>query len=287
MRVLITGAAGLVGSHLASVSPGAIALGHAKLDITDAEAVRRLRADVIFNCAVIGVDQCEADPELAERVNVEGPANLARAAERIVHFSTNYVFDGHRTAGLYGVEDAAHPINVYGATKLRGERAVLAASPRALIIRTSWVYGPGKDSFLSTVAARLARGERVQAITDTFASTTYVHDLVARVMELVQHGASGIHHVVNDGICSYETFALEAARLAGASPDLIDRASEASHARPAPPPALDAAAMPPADAEVGGRAGGVRARLSGPDFLARTMHCIRAGGLNGFNEQSR
>lgn len=236
MRVLITGAAGLVGSHLARRFPGAIALGHAELDITNLDAVRRLRADVIFNCAVIGVDECEADPELAERVNVLGPATLARSAERLVHFSTNYVFDGHRTAGLYGVDDAAHPINVYGATKLRGERAVLAASPRALIVRTSWVYGPGKESFLSTVAARLARGERVQAITDTFASTTYVNDLVGRVMELVQRGESGIHHVVNEGVCSYETFALEAARLVGASPGLIDRASEASHARPAPRP---------------------------------------------------
>ena len=237
MRIVITGASGLVGSHLAARFPDAIALTHRDLDITDADAVRGLNADRIFNCAVIGVDDCEADPELAERINVLGPANLASVAAHIVHFSTNYVFDGGRTSGVpYAPDDDAQPINVYGATKLRGERAVLAANPRALIVRTSWVYGPGKNSFLATVAARLARGERVQAITDTFAGTTYVHDLVERVAQLVEQGASGIHHVVNDGVCSYESFALEAARLVGASPELIDRTSESAHRRPAARP---------------------------------------------------
>ena len=113
---------------------------------------------------------------------------------------------------------------------------MLAAASRALIVRTSWVFGPAKNSFLSTVAARLVRGERVQAITDTFASTTFVGDLTARVRELVQRGAYGTHHVVNDGICSYETFALEAARLTGVPETLIDRVTEASLRRPAPRP---------------------------------------------------
>jgi dTDP-4-dehydrorhamnose reductase len=203
--------------------------------------VQRVRPAVIFNCAVIGVDECEADPALAERVNVAGPAHLAAAAARVgatmVHFSSNYVFDGRRTNGVpYTVDDEAQPINVYGVTKLRGERAAVDANSRALIIRTSWVFGEGKASFLSTVAARLARGERVQAITDTFASTTYVHDLVARVLELVQRAQPGTVHVVNDGICSYETFARESARILGASETLIETATEASHARPAPRP---------------------------------------------------
>jgi len=245
MRALITGAAGLVGSALANAYEDTVALRHRDLDITDARAVdemvQRVRPEVVFNCAVIGVDECETDPDLAERVNVIGPAQLAASAERvgatIVHFSTNCVFDGRRTTGVpYTIDDEPHPINVYGATKLRGERAVTDAASRALIIRTSWVFGRGKASFLSTVAARLARGERVQAVHDTFASTTYVHDLVARVLELVQRAQSGTYHVVNDAICSYETFAREAARLVGASETLIESAPEASHARPAPRP---------------------------------------------------
>ena len=246
MRVLITGAAGLVGSALAArYGEESVALRHRDLDITDARAVeetmQRLRPDVVFNCAVIGVDECEADPALAERVNVIGPAQLAASAERIgatiVHFSSNYVFDGQRTTGVpYTIDDEPQPINVYGKTKLRGERAVTDAASRALIIRTSWVFGRGKESFLSTVATRLARGERVRAINDTFASTTYVHDLVARVMELVERGHPGTYHVVNEGVCSHETFAREAARIVGASELLIESASEASQARLAPRP---------------------------------------------------
>jgi dTDP-4-dehydrorhamnose reductase len=103
-------------------------------------------------------------------------------------------------------------------------------------VRTSWVFGPAKDNFLSTVAERLARGERVQAITDTFASTTSVRDLTARVMEFVQGNAYGTHHVVNDGVCSYETFALVAARIVGAPETLIDRVTEVSMRRRAPRP---------------------------------------------------
>ncbi|HEX7150286.1 MAG TPA: SDR family oxidoreductase [Thermoanaerobaculia bacterium] len=247
MRVLITGAAGLVGSSLAAAYEGhaVVALRHRDLDITDAravdDAVGRIRPDVIFNCAVIGVDDCESDPALAERVNVAGPEQLARAAESlgaaIVHFSTNYVFDGRRTDGIaYTAEDEPSAINVYGVTKARGEQAVRNAAARAIIVRTSWVFGPAKDSFLSTVAARLGHGDRVQAITDTFASTTFVGDLTARVLELVERGAYGTHHVANDGVCSYETFAREAARLTGAPEALIDCRTEESLRRLAPRP---------------------------------------------------
>jgi dTDP-4-dehydrorhamnose reductase len=244
VRVVVTGAAGLVGSHLANAYAGhdVVALRHRDLDITDSQAVdemtERVRPDVIFNCAVIGVDDCEADPALAERINVAGPAALARAAERagasIVHFSTNYVFDGERTSGLpYSIDDDARPVNVYGVTKLLGERAVAAAASRAFIVRTSWVFGAGGRNFLSTVAARLARGERVQTIVDTFASATAVTDLVARVTELVDRGHYGTYHVVNDGICSYESFAREAARLVQSHDGLIETVTEASLARPA------------------------------------------------------
>lgn len=193
---------------------------------------------------MIGVDRCEADPALAERVNVSGPAQLAACAERvgatIVHFSSNYVFDGQRTSIPYTIDDDPRPVNVYGATKLLGEQAVAAAASRAFIVRTSWVFGPAKESFLSTVAARLARGETVQAIADTFASTTFVSDLVMRVQELVRRGHHGTYHVVNEGVCSYESFAREAARLVGLSDDaarrLIETATEASLRRLAPRP---------------------------------------------------
>lgn len=227
MKVLITGAGGLVGRHLAAH----FARGHevaaparAELDITDREAVfRRVggeRPDLVVNCAVIGVDECERDPAAAHAVNVEGPRLLAEAAAaagaELLHFSSNYVFDGRREGREpYTQRDEPRPVNVYGRTKLEGELAARAAAPRSYVVRTSWVYGRGKESFLSTAYARLSGGLTVRAITDTRASTTYVADLAGRVSEILSRRAYGTYHVVNEGACSYYDFALEAARLAG------------------------------------------------------------------------
>jgi dTDP-4-dehydrorhamnose reductase len=123
-------------------------------------------------------------------------------------------------------------------TKLAGERAVMERNPAAQIIRTSWVFGPGKESFLAKAPFALRRGERVTAITDTWASTTYVEDLALRVREIVERGIAGTYHVVNEGVCSHETFAREAAAVVGVPiPDkLIDLTTEVSMNRPAPRP---------------------------------------------------
>jgi dTDP-4-dehydrorhamnose reductase len=246
---LLTGAGGLVSSALAPLFSDIVALKHAALDVADRAAVDavvdRAQPDLIINCAVIGVDECEQDPALARRVNADGPAHLAAAGAQcgaaIVHFSSNYVFDGRPAKREpYTIDDEPHPINVYGRTKLQGERAVLERLARSFIIRTSWVYGPGKNSFLSTVVGRLKRGESVQAIGDTWASTTYVADLAARVREIIDRGTAGTYHVVNDGLCSYETFARDAAGFAGVPSEVADRLieviSEAAVNRPAPRP---------------------------------------------------
>lgn len=227
-RFAITGANGLVGRALARRWPEAVALSHADVDITDPDATKRVLGgfDLVFNCAVIGVDDCERDPVLARAVNVEGPANVAASVAAIVHFSTNYVFAGDEEK-LYSEDDEPHPVNVYGATKWEGERAVAAASARAFIIRTSWVYGPGKENFLGTVGEKLRAGERVRAIGDMFASCTYVEDLVEAVGAIVSRHPPGTFHVVNEGVVSYETFAREAARRVGADPSLIETVSEA------------------------------------------------------------
>jgi dTDP-4-dehydrorhamnose reductase len=191
----------------------------------------RVHHELIINCAVIGVDDCVRDPALAKRVNVDGPANLAEGAARIgaklAHFSTNYVFDGRPLKRApYAPGDEALAVNVYGRTKRDGELAVANRCERSFVIRTSWVYGPGKQNFLGTVAAKLRRGESVQAINDTWASTTYVEDLADRVLGIVTGEDYGIHHAVNEGVCSYETFARRAAELAGVPEKIAERLIE-------------------------------------------------------------
>jgi dTDP-4-dehydrorhamnose reductase len=252
MKIAITGAGGLVGSHLAqhlAAEHEVMALARRDLDITDQAAVkglmRRERPAVIINCAVLNVDECECGPSQAEAINVAGPRALAEAAEElkaeIIHFSTNYVFDGERQTRLpYTIEDETRPINVYGRTKLDGEREVRKLCRRASIIRTAWVFGHGKENFLSTVHRHLLAGARLRAINDIWSNTTYVADLATRTIELLTRRHYATYQVVNTGLCSYYDFALEAARLVGVgqaeTERLIEVVKEADLKRAAPRP---------------------------------------------------
>jgi dTDP-4-dehydrorhamnose reductase len=233
MKVAILGAGGLVGNEFArhlSARHEVLPLKHSDLDITDSKAVTRLilrqRPDLIINCAVVGVDTCELDPSLAWSVNVAGVENLAEAANAVeaefVHLSSNYVFDGELSRNsAYTTDDEPAPINTYGRTKLAGERVAISKARRCFIIRTSWVFGAGKNNFFSTATRSLRAGEKIRAITDVWGSSTYVHDLVHRVMEIVPLRRYATYHVVNSGLCSYYEFASEAARLLEKSEDEI------------------------------------------------------------------
>jgi len=228
MKIAILGARGLVGDEFArqvSLHHDVIAVGRDELDITNSEAFNSLigneRPALIVNCAVVGVDACEANPLRAHNVNVVGAENLARAAAdleaELVHFSTNYVFDGALSSGFYRIADPPRPLNVYGHTKIAGERAVFAANARSFVVRTSWVFGSGKNSFLSALPGLLRAGKKVRAISDVYASATYVDDLVKRVMEIVDMGRHATYHVVNSGVCSFAEFGFEVAHALGIS----------------------------------------------------------------------
>jgi len=243
VKILVTGAAGLIGHHLVKrlySEHDVVALGHGDLDITDRAAVdwcvTDVRPSLIFNCAVLQVDESEKDPAKAQAVNADGPRYLAEAANEngaeIVHFSTQYAFEGEPVGREpYTIVDEPAPVNVYGKTKMIGEGAVRQACPRSYIIRTSWVYGSGKDSFLCSVYSDLKKAKRVRAIDDIWSSTTYVKDLIDRAMVIRQTGSHDIYHVVNAGVCSYYDFALEAGRLLGLVRRELDSLIEVTHER--------------------------------------------------------
>ena len=243
VKVLVTGAAGLIGSHLAqrfATDHDLLALKHQDLDITDPAAVRSRvaaeRPSLIVNCAVVQVEEAERDAAEATAVNVEGAGFLAEAAARcgaeIIQFSTQYAFDGELIGRApYTIKDQPRPVNIYGKTKVAGEEAVRAACAQSYVIRTSWVYGSGKDSFLCTVHNDLGCGRRVRAIDDVWSSTTYVEDLIARCSEILTLRHYGTYQIVNEGVCSYYDFALEAGRLAGLEKQQLGSLIEVVHER--------------------------------------------------------
>lgn len=243
MKVLITGADGLIASHFArrlAREHEVLLLKRLELDISNGQAVRQrvrhFRPDRVVNGAVVQVDEAEQDPLRAQAVNVKGPRFLAEAAQEIgaeiVHFSTQYAFEGEPVGRPpYTINDETRPVNNYGRTKLAGENAVRLACSRSYIIRTSWVYGSGKESFLCTVHAALKNGKRVRVIDDIWSSTTYVEDLIDRCLAILEGGRYGIYHVVNEGICSYYEFALEAGALVGLTGAQAHSLLELTHER--------------------------------------------------------
>lgn len=249
MRILITGAKGLVGSALAEhCSAGGDAVSsydHKGLDITDASAVESVivneRPDAVINCAAwTDVDGCESDSEKARQANAFGPANLARAALKanaaFVTISTDYVFDGEKE-GFYTQRDQPRPISVYGRSKLEGERRAQEANARTIVVRSGYIFGPAGKNFLSTVVARAERGEKLTAIVDYWGTPTYGHDLAVRLRELASLDLPGVYHVVNSGDgASFETFTREALKLAGLNSDTLGVVSGATLNRPAPRP---------------------------------------------------
>lgn len=230
-RVLITGGAGQLGSDLLALLPGdgsARALTHAELDIADDASIERAldehAPDVVVNCAAYHVvDRCEQEDELAWRVNVRAVRSLARrCAERgakLVHFSTNYVFDGERDEP-YGEDDVPAPRSVYALTKLAGEHAALAYAPGALVARTAGLYGLAGNAskggnFIERVLGRAREGAELRMVADQRLTPTFTADLAAAALEALERNATGLVHLTNAGACSWHEFTLALLENAG------------------------------------------------------------------------
>jgi dTDP-4-dehydrorhamnose reductase len=262
MRWTILGAGGQLGRSLAHALAGAerhqlvAAPRHDELDVADGDAVRAFLADrdvgpgdVVANAAAFTqVDRCESEPALAARVNAEAPAALARlCAERgvrLVHVSTDYVFDGEARRP-YTEDDPTGPRSVYGRTKLAGEHGVLAALPAALVVRSCWLFGPGRNfvrTMIEQAQARRTAPDRtgLRVVDDQFGSPTYTADLAEALVRLVEGGASGLYHAANRGVATWWDLARETLDRAGFRDLVIERVRTSEFPRPAPRPAYSA-----------------------------------------------
>ncbi|MFV0477981.1 MAG: dTDP-4-dehydrorhamnose reductase [Parahaliea sp.] len=220
MKVAISGAGGQLGQELlACVPPGcdALALTRAELDIGDAAAVADtlavLAPDVLINAAAYtAVDKAESDIEQARYINALGPANLADtcAARRIrlIHLSTDFVFDGSASQPLKPDSPTA-PLGIYGQTKCEGEEAVLSILPEAVVLRTGWVYSRYGHNFVKTMLRLMAERDVLNVVDDQVGTPTWARGLAMACWAFVQQPtAGGIYHWSDAGVCSWYDFAI-------------------------------------------------------------------------------
>ncbi len=249
MRLLVTGAAGMLGTRVVAVARAA---GHdvtgtdlADLDLTDAAAVdarvRALRPDAVVHCAAwTDVDGAEADEAAATRVNGDAAGHVARATAAagafLVHVSTDYVFAGD-ARDPYREDDVPAPRTGYGRSKLAGERAVAAAGGAHAICRTAWLHGAGGRNFVDTMLRLGAERDEVHVVADQVGSPTWTGHLAPALLAVAERRLAGVHHLTGDGACSWFDLAVEAFTRARVDCRVVATTSEA-FARPAPRPAF-------------------------------------------------
>jgi dTDP-4-dehydrorhamnose reductase len=222
------GAGGQLGSELMRLLPDAVGLTHRELSVTDPPGLDRVYDDhrprIVFNCAAYNaVDAAEAAPDLAYAVNSEGAASVATASQRfgarLVHFSTNFVFDGALDRP-YVETDAANPLGVYAKSKLEGETRLLKVMPGALVIR---------------ILMRVRNGERLRVVSDQRVNPTYTRDLAEAAVKLAEQDMAGVVHVVAEGCCAWDEFARAILAETGVDAE-VDAVSSAELGSPAPRP---------------------------------------------------
>ena len=224
MRIVITGAEGQLGKSLQDVL-----IGHEILpvdlpehDITRLDIITTIAAfqpDVVIHAgALTDVDACELDPDSAYRVNALGTRNVAVACQRcdapMVYISTDYVFDGAKGEPYLEFEEPS-PINVYGRSKLAGERLVRDLLSRFYIVRTAWLYAQGGNNFVAKILSLARERDELSVVTTEVGSPTYAPDLAEAIVRLIEYPLYGIYHLVNEGSCSRYEFASKILELAG------------------------------------------------------------------------
>jgi dTDP-4-dehydrorhamnose reductase len=216
MKLLITGAGGQLGQDCVQLMLDRheiCALTSRQLDITQAEAVRQamdcIRPQVLINCAAYtAVDACETETDRCMAVNAHGPAHLAAACAefgcRLIHLSTDYVFDGSKPVPqAYTEDDAVGPVSAYGRSKLAGEQAVAERLENYLILRTAWLYGMGGKNFLKTMLRLAAVQNPLRVVHDQHGSLTWTASLAAQIERVLDCDLCGIAHATAEGHCTW------------------------------------------------------------------------------------
>ena len=248
MRLLVTGAAGMLGTDVvACAAPhDVVALARTELDVTDADAVREVvrdaRPDAVVNCAAwTDVDGAEEAEDAATRINGDGAGHVAAAAAAagafVVHVSTDYVFAGDATEP-YSEADPTGPRTAYGRSKLAGERAVAAAVPGShAIVRTAWLFGPHGKNFVDTMLRLGGERDALSVVGDQIGSPTYTGHLAQALVTIAETRPNGVLHVAGGGRCSWYELARETFARAGISVN-VRPCTTAEYPLPAPRPAF-------------------------------------------------
>jgi dTDP-4-dehydrorhamnose reductase len=247
MSVLLLGQTGQVGTALARQLDRVTAPSSAEFNLMDAtrydfeKLLDEARPSVVINCAAYtAVDKAESQVEVANQVNGSAVGLLAEvsagAGVPFVSFSTDYVFDGRSTLP-YVESSTPNPINVYGQSKLTGERMALAANPMTLIIRTSWVISGTHGNFVATMLRLAQEGRPTRVVYDQHGSPTVADDLAIASMEAIEKGATGLLHLTNQGATTWFDLARAAVTEAMLDPNLVSPCTSAEYPTPAPRPA--------------------------------------------------
>lgn len=218
MKILITGALGQLGTDCRQVLQKEHEVTGIDIDDLDIgvlaevrRALKQMRPDIVLNCAAYTlVDKCETERELAWSANVQGPENLARSVEelggRLIHISTDYIFDGRKPLPEPYVEsDEPHPLSYYGLTKLESETAVRRMTDRHIIVRTAWVYGVTGRNFLKTMLKMALKNPQgtIKVVNDQFGSPTWSYRLAGQISQMIDKNCLGTYHVTAEGFCSW------------------------------------------------------------------------------------
>ena len=248
MRVLVLGAQGMLGKDLVpilSLKKQVLARDIDDFDITDDQRVEReikaLHPQVVINAAAYtNVDGCEAKKELAFSVNADAARKVAlgcrAAGARMIHLSTDYVFDGSSTIP-YREEDPPAPLNVYGASKLQGEWNIREILEDHLIIRTAWLYGHYGKNFVGTILRLADQQEELRVVNDQRGAPTFTRDLSRAIDRLLQEKIAGTLHVTNSGACTWFEFARQILKEKQKNAVWVIPITSAQLARPAKRPA--------------------------------------------------